>query len=326
MRGIAVAVCSIAGLALAAPGLAQDSAVKYPARPVRFIVPFTAGGGNDLVARSAAQKLSEQWGQQVICDNRVGANGIIGTDMAAKSMPDGYTIVLVSTSFTMNPSIAKMPFDPQKDLVPIGFVAEGPLMLTAYPGFAGKNVRELIALARAKPGEIQFASSGFGGVTHLAGELLQRMANITLGHIPYKGSSAGALDVVAGQVPLMISSISPALPHLQSGRLRALGMGSLKRSPLLPEVPTIAEQGVPAYDSNMGWGVMAPAGTPAPVIYKIAQGLTRGMQADEVNKRLGTFGMSSRTSTPEEFRETIAGDIAKWGRIIKEIGITQLAQ
>jgi|KBSMisStandDraft_5_1062788.scaffolds.fasta_scaffold174112_2 tripartite-type tricarboxylate transporter receptor subunit TctC len=328
MRSIAVAVSGIGIIAALTAGFAfaQSGATQYPARPVRFIVPFTAGGGNDIVARSAAQKLSEQWGQQVICDNRVGANGIIGTDLAAKSTPDGYTIVLVSTSFTMNPSIAKMPFDPQKDLVPIGFVAEGPLMLSAHPGFAGKNIKELMTLARAKPGEIQFASSGFGGVTHLAGELFQRMAKISLGHVPYKGSSAGALDVVAGQVALMISSVSPALPYLQSGRLRALGMGSLKRSALLPDVPTIAEQGVPGYDSSMWWGVMAPKGTPALVVSKISQGLTRGMQADDVNKRLGMLGMSSLTGTPEELRKAITDDMEKWGKIIKEIGITQLAQ
>jgi tripartite-type tricarboxylate transporter receptor subunit TctC len=326
MKSIAT-LCGVALLGSINTGFAatepRADASPFPGRPVRLIIPFTAGGGNDIVARAVAQKLGELWGQQVIADNRVGANGIIGTDMVAKANPDGHTLVVVSTSFTMNPSMTKIPFDPVKDFAPIGLVAEGALILTAYPKFPAHNMAELIALARAKPGEISFSSSGHGGVTHLAGELLQRMAKISLLHVPYKGSSAGVLDVIGGQVPLMVSSISPAITHLQAGQLRAIGIGSRKRSALLPEVATIAEQGVAGYDSSMWWGLMAPAGTPAPVLDKIADTINRGMLAEDVQKRISTMGMSVLTSTRGEFREIVSKDIVKWGQIIKDIGVTQ---
>lgn len=314
--------CGLASAGWAAPDT-PGTAARFPSKPVRLIIPFTAGGGNDIVARAVAQKLSEQWGQQVIGDNRVGANGIIGTDLVAKANADGHTLVLVSTSFTMNPSMTRIPFDPQKDFAAIGLVAEGALILTAYPKFPARNMAELIALAQTKPGELQFATSGHGGVTHLAGALLQRMAKISLQHVPYKGSSAGVLDVIGGHVPLMVSSVSPALPHLQAGQLRAIGIGSRKRSALLPDVPTIIEQGVSDYDSSMWWGIMAPAATPVAVLDKIAAGITRGMQADDVQKRISTMGMSVLTSTRTEFRDIVAKDIVKWGQIIKEIGVTQ---
>jgi len=294
---------------------------SYPSRPVRLIIPFTAAGSNDLVARTVGNKLSEKWRQQVIADNRVGANGIIGTEMAAKAAPDGYTMVIVSTSFTMNPSITKVPFDPIKDFAPIGLVAEGALIFTAHPSFPAKGIRDLIKMAKSKPNSLQFASSGHGGVSHLAVELLQGMAGISLMHIPYKGSSAAAIDVVSGQVPIMISSVSPALPYLKSGRLRALGIGSTQRSSLLPDVLTVAEQGVTGYDSSMWWGLMTPAGVPADILKKINEDVSVAVQDREVKKVITNLGMTAASSTQDEFAKIVANDISKWGKIIKEVGV-----
>lgn len=294
---------------------------SYPSHPVRLIIPFTAAGSNDLVARTVGNKLAEKWKQPVISDNRVGANGIIGTDLAAKAAPDGYTMVIVSTSFTMNPSITKVPFDPLKDFSPIGLVAEGALIFTAHPSFPAQSIRDLVKMAKNKPDTLQFASSGYGGVSHLAVELLQKMTGISLVHIPYKGSSAAAIDVVSGRVPIMISSISPALPYLKSGRLRALGIGSPQRTPLLPEVPTVAEQGVAGYDSSMWWGLMTPAGVPADILRKINEDIGSAVRDQDVKKVITNLGMTAVSSTQGEFEKIVANDINKWGKIIKEVGI-----
>jgi len=313
----------IASAFLFAAALYSTAAISqnFPNRPVRLIIPFTAAGGNDLVARTVGNKLSEKWRQQVVADNRVGANGIIGTEMAAKAAPDGHTMVIVSTSFTMNPSITKVPFDPIKDFSPIGLVAEGALIFTAHPSFPAKSIRDLVKMAKSNPNTLQFASSGHGGVTHLAVELLQRMAGISLIHIPYKGSSAAAIDVVSGQVPIMISSVSPALPYLKSGRLRALGIGSTQRSPLLPDVPTVAEQGVAGYDSSMWWGLMTPAGVPADVLKKINEDVAMVIRDQEVKKVITNLGMTAVSSTQEEFAKIIVTDMSKWGKIIKDVGV-----
>lgn len=296
-------------------------APEYPARSVRLVIPFTAGGGNDIVARTVAQKLSEQWGQQVISDNRTGANGIIGTELVAKANPDGYTLVIASTSFTMNPALQKLPFDPIRDFAPVGLVAEGALIFTAHPSFPARSIGELIKVAKASPGKLQYATSGQGGVTHLAAELFQRMAGVSLLLVPYKGSSAAAIDVVSGQVPVMVSSVSPALPYLTSGRLRALGIGSTKRSPLLPRVPTVAEQGVPGYDSSMWWGILAPAKTPPAIVAKVNRDINRALDSDDVRERIARLGMSVLTSDPAQFSKIIASDITKWGKIINEVGV-----
>ena len=314
-----LAACSI--LEASAQTSGRDTG-DYPARAVRLVIPFAAGGGNDIVARTVAQKLSEQWGQQVISDNRSGANGIIGTDIVAKASPDGYTLVIASTSFTLNPAQQKLPFDPVKDFAPIGLVAEGALIFTAHPSFPARDIPGLVRLAKASPGKIQYATSGQGGITHLAAELFQKMAGISMLLVPYKGSSTAAIDVISGQVPVMVSSVSPALPYLQSGRLRALAIGSTKRSSLLPQVPTVAEQGVAGYDSSMWWGILAPAKTPPGIVVKINRDINRGLDSDEVRERIAKLGMSIVTSAePAQFSQLIASDIAKWGKIIKQIGV-----
>ncbi|MEO7727886.1 MAG: tripartite tricarboxylate transporter substrate binding protein [Burkholderiales bacterium] len=289
----------------------------YPNRPVRFLIPFAAAGSNDVVARILAHQLTEMWKQQVVADNRAGANGIIGIDMVAKAPPDGYTLLIASTTFTMNPSLYKLPFDPVKDFAPVSLIAEGPLMLCSHPGFAARTVEQLIALAKAKPGQLQYASSGLGGIAHLAGVLLEKMAGISLLHVPYKGSGAGVIDAVSGQVPLIMSSVSPVLPFVKSGRLRVLGIGGLKRSKFLPEVPTIAEAGVQGYESNMWWGIMVPARTPKPVLQKLNADIRRAIRSGDVPQRLADLGMEVRVSAPEEFAKIVASDTGKWAGIIK---------
>jgi len=314
-RLIAVPLCMAAIAALAQTARADET---FPNRPVRFLIPFAAAGSNDVVARILAHQLTDIWKQQVVADNRAGANGIIGIDMVAKAPADGYTLLIASTTFTMNPSLYKLPFDPVKDFAPVTLIAEGPLMLCSHPGFAARDVGQLIALAKAKPGQLQYASSGLGGIAHLAGVLLEKMAGISLLHVPYKGSGAGVIDAVSGQVPLIISSVSPVLPFVKNGRLRVLGIGGLKRSKFLPDVPTIAESGVPGYESNMWWGIMVPARTPKPVVQKLNRDIRQAVDAGDIPQRFADLGMEVRVSAPEELTRIVNADIRKWSGIIRD--------
>jgi len=314
-RLIAVPLCMAAIAALAQTARADET---FPNRPVRFLIPFAAAGSNDVVARILAHQLTDIWKQQVVADNRAGANGIIGIDMVAKAPADGYTLLIASTTFTMNPSLYKLPFDPVKDFAPVTLIAEGPLMLCSHPGFAARDVGQLIALAKAKPGQLQYASSGLGGIAHLAGVLLEKMAGISLLHVPYKGSGAGVIDAVSGQVPLIISSVSPVLPFVKNGRLRVLGVGGLKRSKIMPDVPTIAESGVPGYESNMWWGIMVPARTPKPVVQKLNRDIRQAVDAGDIPQRFADLGMEVRVSAPEELTRIVNADIRKWSGIIRD--------
>jgi len=314
-RLLAVPLCIIAIAAIAQPARTDEA---FPNRPVRFLIPFAAAGSNDVVARILAHQLTDIWKQQVVADNRAGANGIIGIDMVAKAPADGYTLLIASTTFTMNPSLYKLPFDPVKDFAPVTLIAEGPLMLCSHPGFAARDVGQLIALAKAKPGQLQYASSGLGGIAHLEGVLLEKMAGISLLHVPYKGSGAGVIDAVSGQVPLIISSVSPVLPFVKNGRLRVLGIGGLKRSKFLPDVPTIAESGVPGYESNMWWGIMVPARTPKPVVQKLNRDIRQAVDAGDIPQRFADLGMEVRVSAPEELTKIVNADIRKWSGIIRD--------
>ena len=314
-RLLAVPLCIIAIAAIAQPARTDEA---FPNRPVRFLIPFAAAGSNDVVARILAHQLTDIWKQQVVADNRAGANGIIGIDMVAKAPADGYTLLIASTTFTMNPSLYKLPFDPVKDFAPVTLIAEGPLMLCSHPGFAARDVGQLIALAKAKPGQLQYASSGLGGIAHLAGVLLEKMAGISLLHVPYKGSGAGVIDAVSGQVPLIISSVSPVLPFVKNGRLRVLGVGGLKRSKIMPDVPTIAESGVPGYESNMWWGIMVPARTPKPVVQKLNRDIRQAVDAGDIPQRFADLGMEVRVSAPEELTKIVNADIRKWSGIIRD--------
>jgi len=301
---------------------ALASAADYPTRSIRYIVPQGAGGSSDTLARLVTQKLSESLGQQVITDNRPGATGIIGTEIVARAAPDGYTLLQVATSHATNPALStKMPFDPIRDFTPVTLLSQAPNLWIVHPSLPVKNMRELIALAKTRPGEINYSSSGTGSSQHLAGELLKSMAHIDIVHIPYKGSPPALIDLLGGRVVLMCSTIAPAMPLAKSGKLRALAVTSLKRSAAVPEIPTVAESGLPGYEATAWQGVLAPAGTPRDVIVKLNTEMVRIINQPDVRKHLGDQGYEPAGNSPEQFAEYIKSEIAKWTRVIKAAGL-----
>jgi len=297
------------------------AAQAYPTRPIRMIVPFAPGGGNDIMGRFIAQKLSERMSQQTVVENRAGADGIIGTEIAARSAPDGYTILVISTSYTQNAAIHKLPYDPVKSLTPVSLLGTGPNVVYSAPDFAAKSVPELIAMAKAKPGAVRYASSGIGGFNHFGGELFNSMAGVKMTHIPYKGGGPSMVDVISGQVEVGFGTLIQALPHLRSGKLRAIAVGSPRRSPLLPEVPTISEAGLPGYDCSVWWGIMAPAGTPGPIVTRLNTEISAVMKDPEMAKRLQAEAAEPIVAGPEALAKLIASDLEKWARVVRETGI-----
>lgn len=294
----------------------------YPSKPIRLIVTFPPGGSTDITARALAAKMSERLGEQVLIDNRPGAGGNIGLDIVAKAPPDGYTIgVGAAGALAVNVSLyPKMPFDPVRDFAPIGMVAMIPFVLVAHPSVAAANLGELLAMAKAKPGSLSLAHGGNGTAMHLSAELLKQTAGIDLTLIPYKGSGPAATDVVANQVPLAIPDIPASLAFIKSGRLKALGVTSSKRSAALPEVPTFAEAGVAGYES-IGWfGMVAPAGTPAAVINRLNAELQSALNDPETRRRIIASGAEPMSGTPAEFRSMIESEIVKWAKVIKVSG------
>ena len=321
MKGLAwLAVASlVACVGAAAQG--PDPAATFPNRPVRLVVPFPPGGSNDILGRFVAQHLSERLGQQVVVENRAGADGLIGTDMVARAEPDGYTLVFVSTSYTMNAAIHKMPFDPLKSLVPVARVASGGNLIAVNPKLAANNIGELIAMAKAEPGRLRYASSGLGGFNHFGGALFNSLAGVRIEHVPYKGGGPALLDVMSGHVEIVFGTLTQALPHVRSGRLKALAVGSPKRSPLLPNLPTIAESGVPGYDGSIWWGVLARAGTAPSIVAKLNAGINSVMRDPEAVKWLESEATEPVTDTPESFARLIESELVKWKRIASEAGI-----
>ncbi|MES2562067.1 MAG: tripartite tricarboxylate transporter substrate binding protein [Pseudomonadota bacterium] len=315
-------LCALGLICAATGALAQTPDVsRFPLKPIRFIVPFPPGGSNDILSRFIAQKLSERLPQQTIVDNRAGADGMIGTELAARAPADGHTLLMISISYTMNPAIHKVPYDPIKSFAPIAQIAAGPNVISSHPNFAAQNVKELIALARkSRPGELRYATSGIGGVNHFHGELFNQIAKVKLTHIPYKGGGPSMLDVMSGQVEVVFGTLIQALPHIRSGKLKPLGVGSAKRSPILPQVPTIAET-LPGYDGSIWWGVLAPAGTPAAIVTRLNAEIGAILREPEMARRLSAEAAEPVITTPEAFGALIANDIAKWGRIAKEAGI-----
>jgi tripartite-type tricarboxylate transporter receptor subunit TctC len=313
--------CVTLGLtAYTAPANAQ----AFPNKSVRLIVPFVAGGATDIVARLVAQKLSAAWGQPVVVENRGGAGGNIGADAVAKSPADGYTILVTSGSIvTVNPHMyAKMPFDAKKDLAPITNLASGPQVLVVHPAVPAKNVKELVALAKSKPGQLNFGSAGIGSQVHMAAEAFVYAAGIEAQHIPYKGEAVAFTDLAGGQVQFMVGNIAGATGHIQSGRIRALGVTSAKRSPQLPDVPTVAEAGLPGFE-NTGWfGFMAPAGTPKPIIDKIHADTVKVLADQEVKDRLTQLGMAPVGNSPADFTKEIAVEYERWGKVVTARKIT----
>jgi len=305
--------------ALACPVLSQT----YPARPVRIIVAFSAGGGTDLVARAVAQKLSERWGQSVLVDNRVGASGMIGADAVAKANPDGYTLLMASPQeIAVNHFLfAKVAYDPERDFAPITLVAVTPLVVAAYPGVPAKNMQELVALAKAQPGTLGFATPGTGSTQHLTGEMLMDQAGIKLVHIPYKGAGQSIPDVLGGQVPLGIYGLLTISQHAKSGKMRILAVTTPKRSSAAPEIPTLAESGFPGFDTSLWFGLLAPAATPKDIVAKVHDDVVQALKLPDVKARIAEQGAGIVGDTPAEFAAFIAAESAKYAKIIKQAGV-----
>jgi tripartite-type tricarboxylate transporter receptor subunit TctC len=302
-------------LSAAASAFAQG----YPARPVRLVVPFAPGGSADLVARLLGQKLGESWGQQVVVENKGGGSGMIGNDFVAKSAPDGYTLTVGTMGpFSVNPTLfEKMPYDPIRDFAPITLTGIASHVLVANPQVPARTVGEVIALAKAKPGQLTFASSGTGNATHLTFELFKASAGIDIVHVPYKGGGPAMADLVGGQVNFSFASMPSALPYVQAGRLRAIAVGGAQRSPLFPEVPTVAEAGLPGFVSEDWQGILAPAKTPAAIVARLHDDLVRVLHAPEMRHKLAGAGFDVKTTTPGEFADFIRADTAKWAKILK---------
>jgi tripartite-type tricarboxylate transporter receptor subunit TctC len=301
--------------------LAQGPA-EYPSKPIKLILPFPPGGGTDILGRIIAERMAQDLGQPVVIENRGGAGGNVGAEAAAHSPPDGYTIVLVAPSLAISPSLySKLNYDPVRDLAPVSLVGTVPNVMVTNPGVPAKDLKEFIALAKSKPGGMNFGSGGPGTSNHLAGELFNVEAGVKLVHVPYKGVNLAMNDVIAGQVQLVVIGLPAALPFIKAGRLRALAVINPTRLAAIPDVPTAAEAGLPNYEVTTWYGVLAPAGTPKPVIAKLNAELVKVMHAPDLQERLATTGTEPRTSTPEEFGDFIRQEMAKWGKVVREAGL-----
>jgi tripartite-type tricarboxylate transporter receptor subunit TctC len=297
-------------------------AAEYPTKPIRLIVPFSPGGSNDIMARLAAQKFTENLGQQVIVDNRPGASGIVGTELATEAQPDGYTLLMMSLTLTVNPSLyRKLPYDTVKDLIPVSLIASAPLMLVVNPSLPVKSVKELIDHAKANPGKLNFGSGGAGTTPHLAGEMLNTMAGLQMTHVPYKGGGPALADLVGGQIQLMLENIPSTLPFVKAGKLRALAVSGKKRSPLVPDLPTLDEAGLKGYEI-VGWnGLFFPAGTSPAIVKTIHSQTVTMLTQPDVKERLARLGAEAVGNSPAEFAAFIRAEIDKWARIVKQAGL-----
>jgi tripartite-type tricarboxylate transporter receptor subunit TctC len=308
--------------ALVGAAAAQDAAKDYPNKPVRLIIPFPPGGSNDVVGRLIATHLSERLGKQVVVDNRgAGAGGVAGSEVAAHAPHDGYTLLIISLAHAVNPWLYKLPYDPLKSFTPVAILASGPNVLVVNPGLPVNSVKELLAAAKEKPGQLQYASAGIGSFQHLGGELFKLMAGVNILHVPFKGGGPAMIDVIGGHTKVMFSSLVQTTPHIKSGKLRALGTGGSTRNPVLPDVPTIAEAGVPDYEAVNWWGIVAPADTPAAIVEKLHKEITAVQNSDEVKKHFATEGAQAVQMSSAEFGSFIEKEMKKWERVVKEGGI-----
>ena len=321
LRFIPLCAALLAASATVCTGAALASDA-YPARPVRLIIPFPPGGSNDVVGRLIAQQLATRLGQAVVPDNRAGAGGMIGTEAVSKAEPDGYTILFASSAFAANPALYKLTYDPIKSFAPIAMIAAGPNVLAVPANSPAKSVRELIAMAKAKPGTLNYASAGVGSFQHLGGALFVSMAKVDIVHVPFKGGGPAMVDVIAGNTQLMLSSLVQTLPQIQSGKLKALGVGGARRSATLPEVPTIAEAGVPGYEAVNWWGMLAPAGTPPAVVTRLYREISAIQKAPEVLNRFESEAVDAVQMTTPEFGRYIQEEMVKWAKVVKDAGIT----
>ncbi len=312
------------GAALAALTMSEASkAADYPVRPVILVVPYPAGGGNDVIARLVAAKMSERLGQAVVIENRGGAGSTIGTRYVARSSPDGYTLLIATSSLAINPSVyPDAGYDPKKDFAPIGLIATSPNLVLVNPSVAAHSIAELIALAKREPGKLDFASTGTGTSTHLAAELFAAMAGIKLTAVPYKGVAPALTDLMSGQVALMFCPMAGAVGFVHAGNLRALAVTGARRSPLFPDLPSVAEAGLPGYAAELHYGLVAPAGTPMEIIIKLNDVLNRALADEQVRGRLAVDGVETLPGTPEAYGGDIASEEAKWSAVIRATGVT----
>lgn len=312
-----------AAVLLTLPELAAAQApVAYPAKPIRFVVPFTPGGTADILARALAQKMTDGLGQQVVVDNRGGSGGVIGTEIAAKSPPDGYTLMMgITANIAINPSLyRKLPYNAERDFSAVTLVASAPYLLVVPPALPARSVKDLLALAKAKPGQLTYASFGNGSANHLAGELFATMSNTKLVHVPYKNIGQGVSDVIAGQVQLLFLGIVSAKPHVDGGKLRALASTGLKRSPMTPNVPTVHESGVPNYEVTGWYGLFVPAGTPPDIINRLHGEAVKAIRQPDVQERLTQQGAELVGNTPQQFAAYVKAETAKWAKVVKASG------
>lgn len=313
-------ISGIALAALATTAHAQNAA-NYPERPIRVIVPFAPGGGLDISTRLIGQKLTEKWGQNIVVDSRPGAATIVGTQIASKAPADGYTLLMITTTFAINPGLrANLPYDPLKDFTSVTQLNSQPNVIVVAPSFAAKSVKELIAMAKAKPGELTFASPGAGSAPHLAAEMFQRAAGINMIHVPYKGIPPAVTDILGGRVAMLFTTTISAAPHIKAGKLRAVALTSAKRQASMPDVPTIAET-IPGYRAEAFQGMVAPAGVPQAIVNKLAAEVARIVKLPEVSQRFQLDGAEAVGSTPKEFAAFLRTEMQKWSKVIKDAGI-----
>jgi tripartite-type tricarboxylate transporter receptor subunit TctC len=308
------AACSLA------PQLAAGQA--YPSKAIRFIVPFAPGGGNDILGRVVAQKLNQSFGVPVVVDNRPGAGGTLGTDLTAKSQPDGYTILINNLSVAVNVTLySKLPFDPLKDLQTISLVGRQPNILVVHPTLPAKSWKELQALAKQRPGQLSFSSGGVGSSSHLAGELLKVVAGIDMVHVPYKGMGPALIDLISGQVQLAMATLASALPHIRSQRMRPLAVSTATRVAVVPNVPTLQEAGLRAYEHSTWYGLFVPAATPRPVVDRLNESVRKIVASDDVKQKFSPQGVEPASNSPEEFRAFLTSEIAKWAKVVRSAGL-----
>lgn len=313
-----LATLIIAALPISAVRAAED----YPNRPIRLLIPFPPGGSNDIIGRMMGVHLGERLGRPVIIDNRSGAGGNLGVELAAKSNPDGYTILMISAAYSFAPSMyEKLPYDSEKSFTPVAKIGYGANSLSVHPGLPVRTAKDLIALARAKPGQINFASAGVGSSVHLASELFKSMAKIDVVHIPFKGGFPAMIDVISGNSQFIIGTLVQALPQIRTGKLRGLGVADKKRSPAMPELPTIDESGLPGYEAANWWGLMLPVKTPAAIVQRIDKEIAEILMLPEVRKRFAADGAEPEHMSQRAFAKFIAAETAKWTRVIKQAGI-----
>ncbi|MDB5812107.1 MAG: hypothetical protein JWN94_4229 [Betaproteobacteria bacterium] len=294
----------------------------YPSKPVRIISIFAPGGGNDVICRLVAQQLTERLKQQVIVDNRVGANGIVGTEAVARAAPDGYTFTLIPSGHTVNASMyRKLPFDSIKDFTPISLAGAGPLVLAVHPSLPAKNVKELIALAKGRPGQLTYGSSGIGASGHLAGVLFDTLTGTSMVHIPYKGMSLAVSDLMGGQVSMTFGTSLSVIPQVRTGRLRALATTGAQRSPALPDLPTIEEAGVPGYEASLWYGFVGPARMPPEIVQRLNAEIVGTLAMPDVREKLASQGVDARSTTSDEFARIMTSDVARWAAVVKKLGL-----